>query len=241
MGDRSSPECGDSHRLGRPRARRTWRDALHTGPRRSGRGRPGLIDRRALLAALDHAAEKQVTMISAPAGSGKTSLLRAWADRPGPDRRIAFTSVRPSQHDAQLFWLALLGAVRAAAGTDGDAEPPPVTPGSGGAAVRDKVLSELTAVRGPFFLVIDDLHELTSAEAVEQLADLLTRLPPGVHAVVATRRDPPLRPPSASRSGPPPTTSRSPSTSRPGCRMSSRSTNRSSTRRAPRWTGLGSS
>jgi hypothetical protein len=44
---------------------------------------PRLIDRGDLLAALDHAATRKVTIISAPAGSGKTSLLRAWADRPG--------------------------------------------------------------------------------------------------------------------------------------------------------------
>jgi len=58
--------------------------------------RPGLIDRHDLVAALDHAAEKKVTVISAPAGSGKTSLLLVWAGRPGQDRRIAFMSVRPS-------------------------------------------------------------------------------------------------------------------------------------------------
>jgi LuxR family maltose regulon positive regulatory protein len=160
--------------------------------RAPGRVRPGLIHRRDLVAALDRAAEKQVTIISAPAGSGKTSLLHAWAGQPGQDRRIAFMSVRPGQHDAQLFWLALLGAVRAAAGTDGGAEPP-VTPGFSGGAMVDKVLSEVTASCGPFVLVIDDLHELSSPEAAEQLTALLTSLPPGVHAIVATRRDPPLR------------------------------------------------
>src|SRR5258706_11341449 len=87
--------------------------------------RKRLIDRHDLVAALDRAAEKRVTIVSAPAGSGKTSLLRAWADGPGRDRRIAFLSVRPGQHDAQLFWLALLGAVRA---TTGDPQPPPPTP-----------------------------------------------------------------------------------------------------------------
>jgi len=71
--------------------------------------RPGLIDRHDLVAALDHAAEKKATVISAPAGSGKTSLLRVWAGRPGQDRRIALMSVRPGRHDAQLFWLTLLG------------------------------------------------------------------------------------------------------------------------------------
>ena len=165
-------------------------DMSAAGGRAAGAARSGLIDRHDLVATLDRAAGKRVTIISAPAGSGKTSLLHAWADRPGQDRRIAFLSVQPGQHDAQLFWLALLGAVRAATG---GAEPPPAVPGFNGQAMVDKVLSELAASGGPFVLIIDDLHELSSAEAAEQLTALLTRLPPGVHAVVATRRDPPLR------------------------------------------------
>ena len=128
-----------------------------------------------------------MTVISAPAGSGKTSLLRAWADRRRQDRRIAFLSVKPGQHDAQMFWLTLLGAIRRHRG------PPPPTPGFNGQAMVDKVLSELTAYGGPVVLIIDDLHELTSAEATEQLTALLTSLPAEVHAIVATRRDLPLR------------------------------------------------
>src|ERR1700750_1324867 len=110
-------------------------------------GRTGLIDRHDLVSALDRAAGKQVTIISAPAGSGKTSLLRAWAGQAGRDRRIAFLSVRPGEQDVQMFWLALLGAGRAATGP-GDAEPPATLAFSGGAMV-DKVLSELAASRDP--------------------------------------------------------------------------------------------
>jgi LuxR family transcriptional regulator, maltose regulon positive regulatory protein len=158
--------------------------------REAGPARSGLINRHDLITALEHAAGKRVTIISAPAGSGKTSLLRAWADRRHPDRRIAFMSVKPGQHDAQLFWLTLLGAVRA---VTGGAEPPPPAPGFDGQAMVDKVRAELAASETPFVLIIDDLHELTSAEANEQLTALLTSLPPEVHAIVATRRDLPLR------------------------------------------------
>jgi LuxR family maltose regulon positive regulatory protein len=165
-------------------------DMSAAGNREASAARPGLIDRDDLIAALDHAVGKRVTIISAPAGSGKTSLLRAWAGRPRQDRRIANMSVKLGQYDAQLFWLALLGAVRAATG---GAEPPPPTPEFNGRAMVDTVRSELAAYGGPFVLIIDDLHELRSAEATEQLTALLMSLPPDVHAVVATRRDLPLR------------------------------------------------
>jgi len=66
----------------------------------------------------------------------------------------------------QLFWLTMLGAIRAAAGTgQGGARLPPVTPGSSGSDMVDKVLSELEESRDPVVLVIDDLHELSSPEA----------------------------------------------------------------------------
>ena len=87
-------------------------------------GTPRLIERGDLLAALDRASAQQVTIISAPAGSGKTSLLRAWAGRPGQRHRLAVLHVRRDQHDAQDFWLTLLNAVRQASGTASGAEPP---------------------------------------------------------------------------------------------------------------------
>jgi LuxR family maltose regulon positive regulatory protein len=154
---------------------------------------PRLIDRDDLLAALDRAAERQVTILSAPAGSGKTSLLRAWADRAGQPHRLAVVQVQRDQQDAQLFWLTLLGAVRQASGPTSRAELPAATPDFDGRAMVDRVLSELAADRGRVVLVIDDLHELNSPEALAQLTRLLTNLPPYVHAVLAARRDLRLR------------------------------------------------
>ncbi len=153
---------------------------------------PQLIGRGDLLAALDRAAARKVTIISAPAGSGKTSLLRAWADRPGQPYRLAVLQVQRDQRDAQQFWLALLAAVRQVSGTTGD-KPPTGTPDFNGRAMVDRVLSELAGHRGRLILVIDDVHELTSPEALAQLTRLLTNLPGNVHAVLATRRDLPLR------------------------------------------------
>jgi LuxR family transcriptional regulator, maltose regulon positive regulatory protein len=154
---------------------------------------PRLIDRDDLLAALDRAAERKVTILSAPAGSGKTSLLRTWADRAGQPDRLAVVQVQRDQQDAQLFWLAVLGAVRQASGATSRAEPPAATPDFNGPAMVDRVLSELADHRGRVVLVIDDLHELASPEALAQLSRLLTNLPPSVHAVLATRRDLRLR------------------------------------------------
>jgi LuxR family maltose regulon positive regulatory protein len=156
------------------------------------RAKPRLIGRGDLLAALDHAVAGKVTIISAPAGSGKTSLLRAWADRPGRPHRLAVVQVQRDQRDAQQFWLALLGAVRQASGTTRD-QPPTGTPDFDGRAMVDRVLSELAEARGDITLVIDDLHELTSPDALAQLTRLLVNLPPNVHAILATRRDLRLR------------------------------------------------
>ena len=132
---------------------------------------------------------RKVTIISAPAGSGKTSLLRAWAGRPGQPGRLAVLQVQRDQQDAQQFWLALLGAVRQATGTDSGAEPPAATPDFNGQAMAGRVLSELAEARAGVTLVVDDLHELNSPEALAQLTRLLTSLPPQVHAILTTRHD----------------------------------------------------
>jgi LuxR family transcriptional regulator, maltose regulon positive regulatory protein len=100
--------------------------------------------------------------------------------------------VRRGQHDAQQFWLALLSAVRQAA-TTGRVERPAATPDFNGRVMVDRVLSELADDGGRLSLVIDDVHEPTSAEALAQLTRLLTNLPRDVHAVLATRRDLRLR------------------------------------------------
>ncbi len=134
-----------------------------------------------------------MTIISAPAGSGKTSLLRAWMDRPDRQHRLAVLQVQRDQQDTQQFWLALLHAVRQASAIGGRAEPPAATPDFNAQAMADRVLSELADDRSDLVLIIDDLHELTSADALAQLTRLLTSLPPHCRAVLATRHDLRLR------------------------------------------------
>ena len=140
------------------------------------------------MACLDRMTARKVTIISAPAGSGKTSLLRAWAQRPDRDGRLAIVPVRRDQHDAQSFWIDLVNAVHEAFGTTQD-EPPAATPDFNGRAMVNRVLAELAEHGDRIVLVIDDAHELASTEALAQLTRLLASLPPQAHAVVSTRRD----------------------------------------------------
>jgi LuxR family transcriptional regulator, maltose regulon positive regulatory protein len=161
--------------------------------RKPGPAAPRLIQRGELLASLDRAAEAKVTLISAPAGSGKTSLLRAWADGPGQPYRRAVVQVQRAQQDSQQFWMAVLSAIRQAHGTPAEGEQLAATPGFNQGAILDRVRSELAQDCDRIFLIIDDLHELISAEALTQLTWLLEKLPPQVHVILAMRRDLPLR------------------------------------------------
>src|SRR4029077_19483323 len=86
-------------------------DTVRSTPRGAA---PATIGRDALVEALDRATQRRVTVISAPPGSGKTFLLRAWRERAGRERPIAAMSVRRAEADAQRFWLTMLNAIRAA-------------------------------------------------------------------------------------------------------------------------------
>jgi LuxR family transcriptional regulator, maltose regulon positive regulatory protein len=159
----------------------------------SRRGYLRLIDRNDLVAALDQATVSKVAIITAPAGSGKSSLLRAWADRPGQQHQLAIVQVQRDKQDAQIFWLAMLKAVRDLSGDPVGAEPPAASLDFSGVVMVDRILSELTGQTGRVSLVVDDVHELTSPDTFVHLTRLLTNLPGDVHAILATRRDLPLR------------------------------------------------
>src|SRR5256712_5759678 len=169
------------------------RPAAHPRPASTAVSRAaGLLHRDRLLAALDRATLRKVTVISAPPGSGKTSLLRAWSDRASKDRRVAFVSVPRDQQDAQQFWLAVLDAIRQ---TDGiaDSRRQAAAPVFDGDVMVDTVVSELAKAAGGVVLVIDDLHELNAADALSQLEHLLSVLPKSARVVLSSRRDPPIR------------------------------------------------
>ena len=136
---------------------------------------------------------KRVTVISAPPGSGKTSLLRAWADRSTDLRRVAFVSVERDQQNAQRFWCAVLDAIRSPARSIDPETQPAASAALDGDQVVDRVLSEVAEQVEPVVLIIDDLHELRSADALTQLEHLLAILPSSARVVLSSRRDPPIR------------------------------------------------
>jgi len=140
----------------------------------------GLVDRERLLRALDEALEKRVTLISAPAGSGKTSLLRTWLARLPKAYRVVFVSAR-SEEDEQGFWLVLLAAF-------GAAETPVPTPAFSGFDAVERVLTQLNENHDLIVIVIDDAHELTHG-ALAHVAKFVADLPTHAHVVLASRRD----------------------------------------------------
>jgi LuxR family maltose regulon positive regulatory protein len=152
----------------------------------------GLLDREDLLQRLDRAVTKRVTVISAPPGSGKTSLLRAWSDRSSQDRRVAFVSVPRDQQDAQQFWLAVLDAIHRSSAT-ADSRTRTTLLGLDGDAMVDTIVSELAEQAKVVVLIIDDVHELTSSAALTQLEHFLAILPSSARMVLSSRRDPSIR------------------------------------------------
>ena len=154
--------------------------------------RSPLVPRKTLFDRLSEGAAGGVTLISAPAGSGKTVLLRSWIDDAGLRERVAWVSVERGERDAQRFWLAVIDALSGAVGRDGFVQRLGAAPGFDGEAVVGRLLSDLASLEGRCVLVIDDLHELSSAEALAQLELLLARLPGELRVVLATRRDPQL-------------------------------------------------
>jgi LuxR family transcriptional regulator, maltose regulon positive regulatory protein len=152
----------------------------------------GLLDRGDLLERLESATTRRVTVISAPAGSGKTSLLRAWADRAAGSRHVAFVSVERDEHRAERLWRSILDAIRGPARSS-DPDTPAATAALEGDQLFDHVTSEIAAEVEPLVLIVDDLHELKSAEALTQLERLLMTMPSSARVVLSSRRDPPIR------------------------------------------------
>src|SRR4051794_23882214 len=131
----------------------------------------------------------RVTLVSAPAGSGKTSLLRSWIVQAGLAESAGWVAVGPEERDPQRFWLSVLDAVRETkAGSELVGELTP-SPDLDGGAIAERLLADLSPLGQRIWLVIDDLQELCSPDALRQLELVVMRASAEVRFVLVTRGD----------------------------------------------------
>jgi LuxR family transcriptional regulator, maltose regulon positive regulatory protein len=172
-------------------------DALVTTKVRVPRTRPELVPRPRLLEALVRYEGRRLTLVSAPAGFGKTTLLSEWLeDRSGDGGSIAWLSLEEADNDPARFLAYLVSALRSALGEGiGEGvlaslrlpEFPPVE------AVVGVLINELADVRHEeVTIVLDDYHVIHSGPIHEATSFLLEHLPENVHLVISSRADPPI-------------------------------------------------
>jgi LuxR family transcriptional regulator, maltose regulon positive regulatory protein len=115
--------------------------------------------------------------------------MRSWiAER---DEAVAWVTVERGERDAQRFWLHVIDALADAAGDEVIERVSPA-PRFAGAVVVERLLDQLDGLEDPLQLVIDDLHELDSQDALAWLEMLLTRLPAQLRVLLASREEPAL-------------------------------------------------
>jgi LuxR family transcriptional regulator, maltose regulon positive regulatory protein len=150
-------------------------------------GAAGFVSRPGLLGQLGRSA--RVTVVSAPPGSGKTVLLRSWIGEAGLTDRVAWVAVRRDEPDSQRFWLSVLDALRRTAPGSALMGELTAAPDLDGWAITERLLKDLAPLEERLWLVIDDVHELGSNQALRQLELLIMRAPPELRFVLATRHD----------------------------------------------------
>jgi LuxR family transcriptional regulator, maltose regulon positive regulatory protein len=149
--------------------------------------RSWLVPRRGLFELLG--ASERVVLVSAPAGSGKTFLVRSWIATEGLDDQVAWVSVDRQEHDPQAFWVSVADSLRGTRIGSERVRELTAAPGLDGATVIERLLEDLGAMDEPLWLVIDDLHELQAEEAIHQVGLLLGSAPAQLRFVLLTRRD----------------------------------------------------
>ena len=148
--------------------------------------RGGIVSRRGLFERLAGAA--RVTQMLASAGSGKTVLLRSWIGEAGLENNVAWVSAQGQERDPQQFWISIAHALRDTIAGSKLMRPVSAAPDLDGWAITEWLLTDLASLEEQIWLVIDDLHELGSAE-MRQLELLLMRAPPHLRFVLAARHD----------------------------------------------------
>ena len=148
--------------------------------------RPNLIER------LNEGLNRKLTLISASAGFGKTTLVSEWTAK--CDRPVAWLSLDKGDNDLTCFLTYLVAALQTVAPTIGKGvlgalqspQPPPIE------SILTTLLNEITTIPDSFVLVLDDYHVLDAKPIDDALTFLLEHLPPQMHLVIATREDPHL-------------------------------------------------
>jgi LuxR family maltose regulon positive regulatory protein len=157
--------------------------------------RPNLVARPRLHERLDQGEERKLTLVSAPAGFGKTTLLVEWLmERSGNERSVVWVSLEESDNDLARFLSYLVGALQNVEEGIGEGvlaslrspELPPIE------TVVGALINELADAEGEVTVFLDDYHLIDTRLVHETVSFFLEHLPENVNLVIATRTDPPL-------------------------------------------------
>jgi ATP/maltotriose-dependent transcriptional regulator MalT len=154
--------------------------------------RPKVVLRPRLIERLNEGLHRKLTLISAPAGFGKTTLVSEWIA--GCQRSVAWLSLDEGDNDPTRFLVYLVAALQAISSNIGKGvlgvlqspQPPPAE------SILTALLNEIATVPDNFVLVLDDYHVIDSKPIDSALTFLVEHLPPNVRLVIATREDPDL-------------------------------------------------
>jgi len=161
---------------------------------------PSLIARARLLARLDAALEHRLTVLAAPAGFGKTTLVSQWVahlQTLRPLLPVAWVSLEAEENDPLRFWRYVITACQVFQADLGAAAlgllPIHSTPRQfSQEAVLTALLNDLATLSRPAVLVLEDYHAINNAQIHEALTAFVDHLPPALHLVLITRQEPPL-------------------------------------------------
>ena len=160
---------------------------------------PGWLTRPRLSKRLEAARHCRLTLVCAPAGFGKTTLLSEWtamqdAWSRGSAPATAWLSVDKEDNDPERFWTYFVAALQTVQSDLGQRSLDMLETGKAPSirAVLTTLVNDISEAKRDFVLVLDDYHEITSRSVHESLAFLIDHLPPQAHLVLATRVDPPL-------------------------------------------------
>jgi LuxR family transcriptional regulator, maltose regulon positive regulatory protein len=160
------------------------------------RPRRELVPRPRLLEIVDRASHASLTLVSAPAGFGKTTLLAAMAARRAGGKSgqsiIAWVSLDERDRDAPRFWSYVLHALEKASPGSAVAALALLELGGPVEPVLVSVINEISVRQGELTLVLDDYHLVDEPDISASVGFLLEHLPPQLHIIISTRADPAL-------------------------------------------------